>query len=354
MGTAIVYASREDVKRAASSLSTAYDDTRLDRALAAATRTVESDLHQIFYPLHTTRYFRWPSSSPTRPWKLWLGPSEVISVDSITVNNGADTLSVNDYFLEPSESGPPYDSIEIDLSSAAVFSSSTTPQRAIAVTGTFSGDPGTDDAAGLLSAGVNASVTAWTTSDGSKLGVGSWVLCGTEYVIVTAIAMTTTSTTLGGSGLASSAAAVTLTVADGTVYHPGEILLIGAERLLVQGTTATTVIVKRAFDGTVLAAHNSGDTIYALRALTVQRGSFGSTAASHSTNDPLYVHRPPGLIQEYTIALAQVQVGAGLSGYATSTRGGESANTGRGGSSELSDLAERVRSAYGRLRVGAV
>jgi len=354
MGTAIVYASREDVKRAASSLSTAYDDARLDRALAAATRTVEGDLHRIFYPLHATRYFRWPPSSPSRSWRLWLGQSEVISVDTITVNNGATTISANDYFLEPSDLGPPYDNIEIDLSSSASFSSSTSSQRAIAVTGTFSGDPGVDDAAGLLGAGVNASATAWATSDGSQLGAGSWLLCGTEYVIVTAVAMTTTATTLGGTGLASSAAAVTLTVTDGTLYHVGEILLIGAERLLVLGTTATTVIVKRAFDGTVLAAHSNGDTIYALRSLTVQRGSFGSTAASHSTSDSLTVHRPPSLVQEYAIALAQAQVGAGLSGYATSTRGGESANTGRGGSVELADLAARAKSAHGRLRVGAV
>jgi hypothetical protein len=53
--------------------------------------------------------------------------------------------------------------------------------------------------------------------------------------------------------------------------------------MLVVDRYTATVIVERQWSGSVLAAHSSGDTIYAYRTLTVQRGQLGTTAATHTT-----------------------------------------------------------------------
>jgi hypothetical protein len=96
---------------------------------------------------------------------------------------------------------------------------------------------------------------------------------------------------------------VTIAVTTGTSYTVGEILLLDSERMLIVDIAGNNLTVKRAWDGTVLAAH-TGSTIYAPRRLTVTRGAVGTTAATHSNGAAITRHVVPGLIKELCVAEA--------------------------------------------------
>src|SRR3546814_4711334 len=78
--------------------------------------------------------------------------------------------------------------------------------------------------------------------------------------------------------------AASITVTDGTAFTVGEVILIDVERMLVTDINGTTLGVKRAWDGTTLAAHTSGASVLAQRRLTVRRAVLG-TVASTPAND---------------------------------------------------------------------
>ena len=128
------YATREQVKRALDSAETARNNAQIDRAIAAASRSIESQMHRKFYPFDGTKYFGFrPWADGNSSWKLWLNENDLVSLSALAV--GSDTIA--DYFLEPINSGPPYTSVEMDLSANSVFSSGETWQRAVAITGTW-------------------------------------------------------------------------------------------------------------------------------------------------------------------------------------------------------------------------
>lgn len=306
---------REDVARAVDIKMTARANDAIDRAIEAATGVVTGHLHRSFFPVTATRYFDWPARS--RPWILRLDQHELVSVSSLVA--GGVTIPSTDYNLEPNGSGPPYTRIEIDISSQSAFASGDTTQRAIAVTGVFG--YGADTApAGTLTAPSSDTATTLTVADGSLLGVGDVLLIGTERVVVADRAMADTGVT--ASALTASAADVEVTVSSSTgAPKAGEVILIGAERMLVVDAVGTALVVKRAWDGTVLAAHDAASTVYASRSLTVLRGQLGTTAASHLGGAAVTRHVVPGMVRQYAAAEAIHQVmqeGAGWVGEAGS------------------------------------
>ncbi|MBH1939043.1 hypothetical protein I5Q34_33110, partial [Streptomyces sp. AV19] len=104
--------------------------------------------------------------------------------------------------------------------------------------------------------------------------------------------------------------------------------------------------VKRAWDGSVLAAHAANADIYTPRTLTVTRGALGTTAAAMSAGDDVYRWDPPGPVRELTVAEALTSLLQGQSGYARVVGSGEAQReaSGRG----LRDLRESVYTSHGR------
>lgn len=339
----IAYATREALRAALDVAESPRADGQIDRLIDAASRSVESLTHRIWYPTIATRYWAWPDRQQGTSYRLWLDDSELLSVSSIT--SGGTTIPASEYFLEPNRFGPPYNRVELDLDDDAAFGGGTTHQRDITITGVF-GACNDTATAGVLDGAINSSVTTVRLNTGEAVGVGDLLILGTEYMQVTNRALVDTTVNLGGSGVTASKADVALTVADGTAFAIGELLRIDAERMLVVDTGATLVYVRRAHDGTALASHAAAADIYAARSFTVRRGQLGTTAASHLDDATVSRHAYPGLISTLAIDEALWSLQNEQSGMARTIGGSENAR--QVSASSIADLRKRVREAHGR------
>lgn len=344
-----VYATREDVMRAVDSKLTARNAGQIDRQLQTASRDVEKLCHRRFYPQVDTRYFDWPSPQYGTSWRLWLDDSELISLT--TLSSAGTAIDTADVLLEPNRSGPPYSRLELNIGTDAVFGGGDTSQRSIAVTGLW-GYTNDESPAGALAAAMpdGAGATATVNAAGAAaLGVGSVIRIDSERCLVTGRSMADTGQTLSAPGLDAQTKTVTVPVPDGTEFTVDEILLIDAERMLIVDIAGDNCIVKRAWDGSVLAAHTAGAAIYALRALTVNRGALGTTAAAHANAAPVYRWQPPALVEQLVIAEAISGLGAETSGYTKAARSGSDGNGERArDTSALATLRQSVYDALGR------
>lgn len=350
------YCTREDVKQALDFAETARADGRIDRAVEAASRNAERFLHRTFYPWTGTRYFAWPDPAYRTAWRLWLDDDELISVT--TLSAGGTVIGVSGYYLEPANSGPPYNRIEINLASQSAFSTGSTHQRDIAILGVWGGCAAVETPAGVLSEALDASETGVDVTDSASIGVGSIVRVDSERMLVTGKSMLDTAQNLA-SPLAASAADVTVAVATGSAYTAGETLLLDSERMLVVDVAGNNLTVKRAYDGSVLAAHTGSD-IYAPRTLTVERGALGTSAATHLTAAALARHVVPGPVRALVLAEATNQVLQESGGYSRLIGAGSAAQSTQGtaraaGGVGLPDIREQAYTSYGRkARIRAV
>jgi hypothetical protein len=313
-----MYATVEDVMDALDSRSTALDDRQIRRALDAATADVDNCVQRspgVFRPTLATKYYDWPNmiGQTAAAWRLWLDGNDLISITSLVV--AGNTIPTTDYQLEPAAYGPPYRRIEMRIDEDSSWTYAGTPQRAVAITGLW-GDSDTRASAGTLVGAVNSSTAALVCSDASLIGTGDHLVIGTERLEVTAKTWATTSQVLGGAGLAATNATVAATVTTGSAYHVGELLLIDSERVLVTDIVSNVLTVKRAMDGSTLAAHTAGATIYARRGLTVTRAAQGSVAASHADGDTISRHVVPTDVNALAVASALSTVLQEQTGYA--------------------------------------
>ncbi|MEU5596821.1 hypothetical protein [Streptomyces sp. NPDC020298] len=296
----IWYATREDIMRALDVKESARNRREIDSALEAASRSVESLCHRRFYPVVATRYYDWPArTGGYTPWVLRLDDSELISVTALT--SGGQTITADEYNLEPNRSGPPFTRVEIKLSSSAAFGGGSTYQRDVQITGLF-GYRNTETTLGATNGTMDATQTT-VNIDGAtsaEVGVGSVLRVDSERLLVTSRRQASTGQTGGISG---GKADVSLTVADGSVFAVDEVLLLDSERMRIDDIAGNTLTVERAYDGTVLAAHTSA-TIYAQRTLVVTRGALGTTASTHSSGSTVNRWDPPGLVHQLTKAEA--------------------------------------------------
>jgi hypothetical protein len=137
-----------------------------------------------------------------------------------------------------------------------------------------------------------------------------------------------------------------------SAYTPDEVLLLDSERMLITDVSSV-LTVKRAWDGSTLAAHTA-PTVYAARTLTVQRGALGTTAATHASAAPAYRWDPPGPVNALTIAEAMEQLLQEQAGYSRTvkTSGGRTVAADTSG---LGALRDQVYTSHGRkARAGAV
>lgn len=348
--TTPVYSTRETMKRALDINETARNSRNLDRALQSASRRVEGLCHRFFYPLTDTKSFSWPNQQGSLPWRLYLENHDLISVSSLS--SGGTAISAADYFLEPDPSGPPYTRVEIDLASSASFGGGSTHQQNIAITGLW-GHSNNEIVSGVTLAALTSSVTTIDV-DGltsSEVGVGSIIRIGTERCLVTNRVQLDTTADVAGAGLAANKADVTVTVTDGTLFEPDEIIKVESESMLVTDITGNDLTVLRSYDGSTLAAHAAGVDVYAPRRLRVTRGALGTTASSHLIGATVNIWDPPSAIEQLTNAeaiheLLQEQTGWFRTMSASSNFGGTAR---RAATIEaLLDLRDSVYQVYGR------
>lgn len=339
----IWYCTREDVKSALDFKETARNNGQVDRLIEASSGSIESLTHRKFFPWTGTRYFDWPSSQSGRSYRLWLDANELASVASII--SGGTTIDLADIFLEPSAYGPPFTHLEVNLGAvSAFFDVGRTHQRNIAVNGVFAGCPDDYAPAGSLAEALDAIETSVDVTDSSAIGVGQLIKIDDERMTVTGKMMLSTAQTLQ-TAVGASMAETDIKVTDGTAYAVDEVILLDSERMLIVDIAGVHLIVKRAWDGSVLAAH-TGSTIYAPRTLTVERGVLGTTAATHLTSTAIRKFIVPGLVRQ--LAIAETINGLQQEGaaYARVVGSGDAQreSSGKG----LSDLREQVYWRYGR------
>lgn len=344
----IWYATREDVQRALDSKTTARNNMQIARALETASRDVEDLCHRKFFPVQATRFFDWPPRAGMTPWICRLNDQELISVT--TLASGGRVITADQYNLEPVNDGPPFNRIEIKISTPAAFGGGPTYQRDIQVTGLW-GYRNTETSVGALAEVLDATETGIDV-DGptsAAVGVGSILRVDSERMTVTGRSMLTTGQTLGAPGMTAQANNVTVPVSNGAMFAVDEVLLIDAEKMLITDIAGNQLIVRRGWDGTVLAAHTAGATIYAPRTLTVARGVLGTTADIHASAAPVYRWEPPGPVRQLAIAEAISSLTAESSGYSKTARSGSGGGTERNrDQSALQDRRDAAYNACGR------
>lgn len=344
-----VYATREQVKTALDSTETARNNRRIDRLLAAASRDADKLTLRRFYPMIETRYFDWPEEQDTaRSWRLWLGRDELAGQPTAVVSGGT-VLTPGTYRARP-DNGPPFDHLETDLgSTAALASGPGSWQRAIAITGPF-GYQLDHDRGPVLAADLDDTAPLCTVTASADLGVGSLIKIGSEYLTVTGRSMTGTGDTLlvpMDGQLASNQVRVT----DGTAFTEDEVIMLDAEKMRVEEIAGNTLIVKRQWDGSILASHN-GSTVYAPRGLTVERGQCGTAAAHHTAGDQVQVFRFPEIINRFTIAQALASLLQESAGYGRTIGTGDNQREAAG--KALGVARKDLETGFYRIRVGAV
>ena len=294
----VFYSTREEVMDAFDVKESSDRAAQVDAAILGASDNIDAWLGRHIHglaPRTATRYFPWPRRDGGGPTRLWLDENELLSVTTFTA--GGTTIAASDYFLEPVNSGPPYRYIELDLDSQASFSNSGTYQRAIVLAGVW-GASNTQKAAGALENAVaSTSTTTVDVTNRKLIGVGSLITVGTERMLVMERSALTTGQTLGSSMNALNNDQV-VDVSDGTLFQVGERILIDSERMKIKEIAGNTLTVVRAYDGSTLATHSLGATVYVYRRLTVERGALGSTAATHLDSASVTVWEVPDLVRQ--------------------------------------------------------
>ena len=289
----------------------ARNDTLIDRVLGQATANVESFLHRGFFPWTGSRSFDWPDEDMRTSYRLWLDDNELVSLTSAT--SGGVTLNVSELPLYPT-TGPPYDVIETNRSGSSFFQAGDTNQKSLVLNGVW-GYKVDALAVTTLASTINTTTTTVPLTSSAGLGVGNVILVDSEYMVITAVGSTSSGQTLQ-TPLTASAAGTSVAVTTGSSFLTGEVITLDSEQMLVVDVTGNTLVVKRAWNGTVLATH-SGSTIYVKRTLTVRRNVCVSTVvpASHNSGATVSLHVIPDPVQALTTAEASWLYGSHSQGW---------------------------------------
>ncbi len=327
---------------------TARANAQIDRLLLAATEQARTVTHRVFFPTVDTRYFDWPVRGAGQPaWDFDLGPNELISASAVV--SGGVTIAAADYDLRRYDelNEPPYTLLQLDTATSAAYSQGSNPRRSLAITGLY-GYRDDSSPAGATASSIDADDTSVAVTDSSRIGTWSLISVGTERLHVTRRSLLTTGQTLTA-GIASSAAVVLLAVADTSGIFADEIITIDSERMLVEDVpSATSLVVHRAYSGSVLAAHLTGATLYAPRTLTIERAALGTTAAVHNSGAAISLFEYPGLVSQFAIAYTIDGKAQEDGGYSRTVGSGENEREATGRS--LKSLRNDLRAAHGRMQ----
>jgi len=339
------YATVEALSESVDFPVSARDRRKVRRALDAGSRAADSLCGRGlggFWPEVRTRSFDWPDAAYPDPVRLWLDEPELVALTSVT--SGGAALAVASFITYP-DGGPPFDHIEVDRSSNVSLGLGDTPQNDVVLTGTWGYDLHVEAAGALEAAVVSPTATLVDVTDSAAVGIGDLLTIGTERLnVVDKRWLDTTQDTTGA--LADSTAAVSVGVADGSTFAVGEVLLVDSERIRIEDIAGNTLTVQRAADGSVLAAHLTGASLFAGRRLVVERAAFGTTAATHADAAPVLRHVYPALVTELAIAEALVHLQQHGAGWASQSGTGDHARDVQGGGIE--GLRARVKARHGR------
>ena len=341
------YATREEVKRSLDIQETAYNDAQVDRAIDAARADVDGAMHRRFYNVITTEYWDWPNFQRAYPWRIWFDEAELADVTTNVpvVTTGGTVIPANAIFWGPWNYSPPFTFMELDRSQSYSYGVGSTPQRDVAITGTF-GYWDKQASAGTLAVAISSTTaTTCTVSNGAAVGVGDVLIVDSERMLVQDKAMADTTQSQQSGCTTEKASDNLLEVTTGSDFSPQEIIQLDAEQMLVTSITGNYLTVKRSYNGTALATHSSAE-IYAARLLTITRGDLGSTAATHLINAALSIQVIPGLVKELAVAEAVNHVLQETSGYARTMAVPGAGNVVPGGG--LPDLRDRCFTQFGR------
>jgi hypothetical protein len=350
------YATVEQVSNSLEIYNTAYPKRIIAQKLAASTLSVEGQLHRRFYPEYRTIKIDWPNYSYAPSWDIDLWDNEAISLVSVT--SGGVSIPLSDCILRRADDKlePPYDTLQIDLSSSSALSAGNTFQQSLQIellTGW--NDTDTSIPSAFLGGAINASATTLVLypADGVfDVGIGSIVLLDDERIILTDRRMSHSTITTAGA-LTANQSSSSLPVTDASLFAVDEIILVESERMRIRDIAGNTLIVTRAVDGSTLAAHASGLGIYAQRTFTVRRGALGTTAATHSSAIAAYAHDVHPLVNELCIAETVTALAQNSGAYARVIGSGASAREAK--AEGLADVRDRAYSAVGRkARLGAI
>lgn len=303
------YVNRDTVMRAPDFKFSARNLDAVDRAIESASDSVDGMTNRLFYNVDATRVFDWINFQMSYPWRLWLDANDLVSVTRFVSGSllpSPVVIPPGNYILRPENSGPPFRFIDLRLDQNSSFGNGPTWQQDLAITGTW-GFWARTRPAGLLAVAMADTTTGIAqVTDGSQVGVGDVLILGAERMLVTDKRMISTGVTWSGLSTAQVKDSA-LNVPDSTKFNIGEILLVDAERVLIVDIAANTLIVKRGWDGTALDPHTSG-TLYAARQLVTTRGDFGTTAATHLISAPCATQLIPPLVRDNALAEAIVQL----------------------------------------------
>ena len=161
-------------------------NSQVDRGLVSSAENIDAHMHRVFFPSDDTRFFDWPNQGGSGggqyadPWRLWLNDDDLVCPASLV--SGGVTITADQYFAQPwsnPRKGRPYYSyLELDRSTSAQFGNNAqTPQNSIAISATW-GHGADADPAGTLASAVGASDATVTVSDGSVAGPGDLIVLG--------------------------------------------------------------------------------------------------------------------------------------------------------------------------------
>jgi hypothetical protein len=344
------YATREAVKNAGQIKGSSLDAT-IDRLIEAASTDVEAQLQHRFISYLATRGFNYPPRRPTGdpyyvyPFGLFLD-EDLLEAELVTKDGDVETtIAPTDYVLIPLNEDRKRE-IEINLASGAYLgpspSSLAGSQDAVRITGEWGYSRATKPA-GVLAGAVLIGDAVITIPDSSLVGVGDTLRIDDERLFVTGRRLQATGALLTAD-VAGNDAHRTIPVDDATLIHAGELITIGAERLLVEAISGNNLIALRAEDASVLEVHADNDAILAPRVLEVVRGVNGSAAAAHLDAAAVLRYAPPGDIVELTIANVLLHHEFGKTGWTGRWAGGDAAQEMKG--SAVYFLCESAKRKY--------
>jgi hypothetical protein len=340
------YCTREDVT---DSLEIKYFPRAyplIDRKIAGASRSVEGQLNiPRFAPTLMTVKFDWPNNSYAPAWTLELDSNYIISLTECLAG-GNDITSSCILRRGDDTDIPPFNRIEIDLSGSSGFSSGTTFQQAIHVTGLF-GHSNDEETIGELAADLAATngATAEITWNTPRLGVGDILRIDNERVIVTERAWVDSGQTITGA-LTASKSNVAIPVSNGAAFAAGEVIIIDVERMLIIDVIGNNLSVERAAGGSVLATHLTSTPVYALTGVQLARGQLGTTIAAHTSGADIQRWVTPAALREFSKAQAIVDLEQDTAAWARTVGSGATLreSSGKG----LADAREQAMLVYGR------
>ena len=347
------YCTREDVRDSLDITQSVRTDKLIDAKVASSSRSVEGQLHRPrFAPVLDTVKFDWPDHSYSPAWTLELDSNEIIELVSV-LSGGVDITSSCILRRGDDRNVPPFNRIEINLSSNAAFAAASTFQQAVQVTALY-GHSNDEEVIGTLGALMGAADTAVTnlTWNTATRGVGDLLHIGTERMIVTQRTWVPSGQTITDP-LTASKAGTAVNVSSGAAFTAGETIIIDVERMLIVDVVGNTLSVIRQVDGTVLAAHADNAPIYAMTGIQLARGQLGTTASAHASTTPISRWIVPSVLREFTKAEAIVAMEQDASAWNRTSGSGDNQreSSGKG----LEDAREQAIQALGRkYRLGAV